>query len=217
MVNRHEAIESLRPATVIDLDGTYVRCSTLKAYMLHGLRYLVSKGRLIKASRVATLLSLYALGRISHVEMKFKCLALIPRDEKMLRSFGAKMRAKINPAVVKLVTRNIADGHKILLATASPDFYIPYIWDGEFVATAADNNPGFTECRGNNKLAAVNKWLEQNGCRLDTVITDHHDDAPLIAANADGTNILVEPKKKTLNFFREFEPAHFLLIDELDK
>lgn len=217
MVNRHEEIERLRAATVIDLDGTYVRCSTLKAYMLHGLRYLVSKGRLIKASRVATLLSLYALGRISHVEMKFKCLALIPRDEKMLRSFGAKIRTKINPAVVKLVTKNIADGHKILLATASPDFYIPYIWDGDFVATAADNNPGFTECRGNNKLAAVNKWLEQNGCRLDTVITDHHDDAPLIAANADGTNILVEPDKTTLDFFREFEPAHFLLIDELDK
>ncbi len=207
----------MQPATIIDLDGTYVRCSTLKAYMLHGLRYLVSKGRLIKASRVAMLLSLYALGRISHVEMKFKCLALIPRDEKMLRSFGANMRAKINPAVVKLVTKNIADGHKILLATASPDFYIPYIWDGEFVATATDNNPDCTECRGENKLAAVNKWLSKNDCRLDTVITDHHDDAPLIADNANGTNILVEPKKTTLNFFREFEPAHFLLIDELDK
>lgn len=207
----------MQPATVIDLDGTYVRCSTLKTYMLHGLRYLMSKGRLIKAARVATLLSLYALGRISHVEMKFRCLALIPRDEKMLRHFGRKIRAKVNPDVIRLITKRSAEGHKFLLATASPDFYIPYIWDGDFVATAADNNPGCTECRGENKLAAVDKWLEQNGCRLDTIITDHHDDAPLIAANADGTNILVEPEKTTLDFFRKFEPAHFLLIDELDK
>ena len=217
MVNRHEEITGIRPATIIDLDGTYVRCSTLKAYMLHGLRYLVSKGRLIKASRVATLLSLYALGRISHVEMKFKCLALIPRDEKMLRSFGAKMRAKINPAVSKLIEKRLADGHKVLLATASPDFYIPYIGAGEFVATAADNNPNWTECRGENKLATVNKWLSANGCRLDTVITDHHDDAPLMVANKNGVNVLVSPKPATLDFLREFKPAHFLLIDEFDK
>ncbi|MDE5555267.1 MAG: hypothetical protein K2J10_08820, partial [Muribaculaceae bacterium] len=86
---------------------------------------------------------------------------------------------------------------------------------GNFVATQFQPNEPLTECMGEEKLRRVKQWLADNDCRLDCVVTDHKDDAPLLHFNSEGHNILVNPSASTLRFLRELEPTHFLLIEEL--
>lgn len=147
--------------------------------------------------------------------MKFNALRLIGRDTELLKSFGAGIKKSVNNDVRRFLDRRRAAGDRILLASAAADFYISAIWDGEYVATAMDDNAGRLECRGGEKLRRVCLWLEANGLKLNYVLTDHHDDAPLMQANKTGENILVKPSDKTLRFFRELEPTHFFLIEEL--
>lgn len=213
MVDRQ--LDSRAGATVVDLDGTYSRLNTLRAYISLGVRHLLSRGRIVSVSAVAALVAMRRLRLISHRTMKFNALKLIGKDQELLESFGQQINKSLNSDVTRFLAQRRAAGDRILLASAAADFYIPAVWDGEFVATASDGNPARLECRGDEKLRRVNQWLESNGLRLNYVLTDHHDDAPLLKANSTGENILVNPSEKTLRFFRELEPTHFLLIEEL--
>lgn len=213
MVDRQ--LDSRAGATVVDLDGTYSRLNTLRTYISLGVRHLLSRGRIVSASAVAALVAMRRLRLISHRTMKFNALKLIGKDQELLESFGEQINKSLNSDVTRFLAQRRAAGDRILLASAAADFYIPAVWNGEFVATASDGNPARLECRGDEKLRSVNQWLESNGLRLNYVLTDHHDDAPLLKANSTGENILVNPSEKTLRFFRELEPTHFLLIEEL--
>lgn len=213
MVDRQ--LDSRAGATVVDLDGTYSRLNTLRTYISLGVRHLLSRGRIVSVSAVAALVAMRRLRLISHRTMKFNALKLIGKDQELLESFGEQINKSLNSDVTRFLAQRRAAGDRILLASAAADFYIPAVWDGEFVATATDGNPARLECRGDEKLRRVNQWLESNGLRLNYVLTDHHDDAPLLKANSTGENILVNPSEKTLRFFRELEPTHFLLIEEL--
>ena len=213
MVDRQ--LNSQAGATVVDLDGTYCRLNTLKAYIRLGFRRLLSRGKIASATTVAALVAMRRLRLISHRTMKFNTLRLIGRDTELLNSFGTYIKESVNTDVMRLLDRRLAAGDRILLASAAADFYIPAIWNGEFVATAMDKNAERLECRGEEKLRRVSLWLETNGLKLNYVLTDHHDDAPLMQANVTGENILVNPSDETLRFFRELEPTHFFLIEEL--
>lgn len=213
MVDRQ--LDSRAGATVVDLDGTYSRLNTLRTYISLGVRHLLSRGRIVSVSAVAALVAMRRLRLISHRTMKFNVLKLIGKDQELLESFGEQINKSLNSDVTRFLAQRRAAGDRILLASAAADFYIPAVWNGEFLATATDGNPARLECRGDEKLRRVNQWLESNGLRLNYVLTDHHDDAPLLKANSTGENILVNPSEKTLRFFRELEPTHFLLIEEL--
>ncbi len=213
MVDRQ--LDICRGATVIDLDGTYSRQNTLKTYIRLGVRYLLSKWRLTSAVTVTTLVAIRGLKLISHTTMKFNALRIIGKDPELMEKFGAEIKSALNSDVKQFIERRKDAGDRILLATAAADFYIPAIWDGDFVATTFDNNELRLECRGEEKRRRVDQWLESNGLKLNYVLTDHHDDAPLLKVNRTGQNRLVNPSPETLRFFREFEPTHFLLIEEL--
>ena len=214
MVDRLE-INSPAPSTVIDLDGTYINGNTLKIYLLAGIRHLIAHGDCKRLAQLSIVLLKRKICVISHSETKNAVLSMFYTDNDVLSSFKKKALKKINPSVAALISHNLRQGHCILLATAAPEFYVRTIWSGDFVAT--DFKPGCEnpECRGQIKLNRVREWLEDLNCCFHTVVTDHLDDAPLFAANSAGTNILVNPDKKTLRFFRKLEPTHFLLIEEI--
>ncbi len=73
------------------------------------------------------------------------------------------------------------------------------------------------ECRGEAKLQAVRRFIEEHGLRIGYMLTDHLDDAPLMRFNAaaGGTNVLVAPDERTLRFFRQLEPTEFLFIEQI--
>lgn len=222
MVDRYEinAIRPRDPVTVVDLDGTYLNGNTLKIYFQCGIKFLISKGLLPKAISLMAYVIARRLRLITHLKLKKEILDTLYPYPEILPRFQKKALRKVNPMVAALINRNYQAGHKILLATAAPSFYVKGIWSGaNIIATEySPSNQNLIECKGNEKLRRVNEWISQNYCILDTVISDHYDDAPLFAANtcsAAEANILVNPNRKTLRFFRELQPTHFLLIEEI--
>lgn len=216
MVNRY-AINYPTPCTVVDIDGTYIKGNTLKIYLLCGLRYLMARFKIYPAVKLLYAVLLRKLHIISHLRMKTVILDTLYPYNQILSKFRSRVLKKINPAVSALIEKNKEKGHMILFATAAPKFYVQEIIpDGNVLASLYRPYDELIEFRGDRKLNEVSAWLSVNNCFLDTVISDHYDDAPLFEANKEGTNVLVNPSAKTLRFFRKLKPTHFLLIEDID-
>lgn len=178
--------------TVVDLDGTYVRGNTLHIYIRCGMAQMLRRLSFGKLLRTFGLLALRRLHLVSHKAMKFGICAMIdPADMRLRRKFKARVEQLINTDVRKALDK--AD--KLLLATAAPDTYVPWIWEGAYVATAMQDNPGRIECRGEEKMRRIREVVKYPA-ELDTLYTDHSDDIPLMESFYDV--VLVSPSTETV-------------------
>lgn len=178
--------------TVVDLDGTYVRGNTLHIYIRCGMAQMLRRLSFGKLLRTFGLLALRRLHLVSHKAMKFGICAMIdPADMRLRRKFKARVEQLINTDVRKALDK--AD--KLLLATAAPDTYVPWIWEGAYVATAMQDNPGRIECRGEEKMRRI-RGVVKYPAELDTLYTDHSDDIPLMESFYDV--VLVSPSTETV-------------------
>lgn len=184
---------------VVDLDGTIIAGNTLRIYITEGMRDMFHRHPL-RTLTVATIVALRKLRLISHRRMKFAALKRIEASQALRQRFIRSFDTKRRPEVAELLAEYRSNGATILLATAAPDVYIPWIWSGPYVATPTDSNPDRIECRGQNKLLAVKRFMEP-GDKLEAVITDHIDDLALLSAGAQ-TNYLVSPDTRTLTAVR---------------
>lgn len=182
-------VERQRKIVVVDLDGTLIDGNSLHLYI----RTALSHSSLTVKARIASLLALRKMRLISHTTMKFAILNMVKPDEAFRKHFVQQFEKMKRQSVVSLIDIYTDNGAIIVLATAAPDIYLPWIWTGKYVATQTDNNPLHKECRGKSKLEAVRQYMD-NGT-LEAVITDHTDDLPLLLAGA-RTNILVNPSKR---------------------
>lgn len=164
---------------VIDLDGTLVRGNTFHVYLRLGLGEALRGGHLWRAMRLSCLMGLRALRLIPHTRLKFGSLSLIEPTQALQHKFAVRVNSMKNKEVERLIAAYEAEGARILLATAAPAVYVPWIWAGDYVATT-----GRTELRGEAKLKAVREYMSRNGLSLYAVVTDHEDDLPLLQAGA---------------------------------
>jgi len=148
--------------------------------------------------RTTTLLLTRKLHLRSHVSMKFGILALISHDDELKALFENRIHSLFNDKVTTLIKKRVSaqPATRVLLATAAPDVYVPWIWDGDYVATHTFNNPDRIECRGLNKLNRVVAYARERQLTIETVITDHYDDMPLMVSTIEC--LLVEPNAKTI-------------------
>lgn len=167
---------------VFDLDGTVVRGNTLHIYIRAGARAMLRQRRLGAFARLLGIMTLRRLKLVSHRTMKFAALRLIAPDERLRRDFTAAVARRRNPAVTALIESARRRGMVVLLATAAPDVYVPWIWADDFIATPVAGNPSRRELRGTLKLQAVSHYAAARGLRLALLATDHRDDLPLITA-----------------------------------
>lgn len=217
MVSRHEIIPHTTSLCVVDLDGTYIKGNSLKIYSLCGLKYCAKHLHLSAFLKVLALIVLRKFRLISHETMKFDIFKNFKRYPGICNQFTKIAVKQINPKVEEIINTCKFKGYRVLLATAAPDFYVEKIWSGDFVATQYSEDKINTECKGYIKLKQVNDWCSVNNCNMKIVMTDHLDDVPLLCANSNGINILVNPNKNTLRFFRQLQPTKFFLIDDINK
>ena len=184
--------------TVTDLDGTLVRCNTLHVYIRCGVRQMYACKKYLSLVKALTLMALRRLKIISHARMKFGVCRLIDyRDIELRHMFENEIKPNVNTALVDVLQKN---GEHVLLATAAPDVYVPWIWKGDYVATRMDDNYSRLECRGEEKLRRVEEFATAAGLSLCTFYTDHIDDLPLILRSDDP--VLVNPDKSTEEYLR---------------
>ena len=183
---------------VVDLDGTLVDGNTLHLYIICGLERLLRRGKIIKAASIAGLLMLRAMHAISHRAMKFGAVRHIDPSDKRLRDmFVTRIGKRVNIKITELITQWREEGKPVLLATAAPEAYVPWIWHDDFLATPVEHNPERIEMRADVKADAVRVYAASNNYSIDTIVTDHHDDLPLMKL-ACGSVCLVSPSAATM-------------------
>lgn len=184
---------------VVDLDGTLFKINTFHYFI----KYLL--GYFVKTFKIALLfkLCLLVLSRLfsTHAKMKYNILMLLKnRNDIDYKVFVSSISKKKNPIPVVYNS----DFNLKILATAAPSCYADIIAKNEgFNVCFGTNFPSTKfnsafENSKNNKKENVLKYLKnRNINKIDTLVTDHIDDLPLmkLASNI----IIVRPNKDLLN------------------
>jgi len=187
-------------ATIVDLDGTYINGNTLKMYLTIGVKDLLRHGRLDKATAIVVLVAVRKLRLIDHESMKYRAIRLIAPTTRVIKQMCDCVKKHINDNVATFLDRRCQAGDIILMATAAPEFYVKWFWDGNLIASPSDG----PDCKGDIKRDAVSNWLAAKNAKPANFLTDHHDDLPL--AQISETVILVNPSEKTIEAFKSTCP-----------
>lgn len=176
----------------VDLDGTLVSVNTLHVYMRLGLRQMMRRGRIWRLCKSSAMLLLRKLHMVSHRTMKFAVLSCIDADADMRERFCEAVRPRFNADVMQLIDSWRKDGNVVLLATAAAETYVPWLWQGDYVATSMTGNVAREEMRGERKRRAVEEYAAGHGLLFSVAVSDHHHDLPMLSGARDEA-VLVNP------------------------
>lgn len=197
-----------RRAVAVDLDGTLLATNTFVEYVLFSFRESLKNFRADLAAGIIGLVLLRRFRAISHSTMKRRLLCLLDTfmNEKRISRFVTGLLGHAAEDVVALCERYHGQGCYLLLATAAPRCYAAEVasrmgLDGCCATASPVANDNWRENVGEHKRDTVLRYLDEMNLSLSAVITDHHDDIPLMAANP-GENILVNPSMKTVTFVK---------------
>lgn len=195
----------------VDLDGTYIKGNTLKMYIKAGCIHLVRSRHLRRLFKVGLWVTARRVKLISHLQMKLKVASEIGWNSEIEKIFTDLAVPNINPAVDSLIRDFGNAGGRCVIASAAFGFYIPSVTSLPFVATGTSIKDIGDECRGEEKCRRLNEWLEETGGMLHSVVTDHHDDIPLLKLPC-AQRYLVNPSDATLRAINNNDVKDFVII-----
>ncbi|MHB1207269.1 MAG: HAD family hydrolase [Rhodospirillaceae bacterium] len=210
---------------IFDLDRTVTRQGTYTPFLLHCAQAL-GKSRLAVVAAALPAVAGYGLGFRSRGELKARMLECAiagrPRAEVMAWAGGFGSVTEIRPGARAAIARHRAAGDRLVLATASFDFYAQVfaealgfddliatgsVWRDEVLAPAIAGE----NCYGPAKLAAVRAYVERMNPRPRVVAySDHHSDFALLRWADEG--VAVNPSSR----LRSLARAHALTISDWD-
>lgn len=188
---------------VVDLDGTLIPGNSFHAWLRFLVRWAVLSGRPVLALQLGLLCVRRATGALTHGELKHGVLLLsaaVPTAR--VEEFSRRLAGTVRPAVTALVREAGRDGRVVVLATAAPAIYLGSLAEavraGATIGTPSPGADEWYEAVGEVKLARV---LAEFGAeaRIDVVITDHHDDLPLVRRAARA--LIVNPSSASWRAF----------------
>lgn len=190
---------------VFDLDGTLYRGASFRKYLFWASSKLFKRGLYFKSFMLMWRFALSKAGVVSHKRMKHRNSLLLEHilSEADNQDFTDILLHGLNREVLGFMHRLQGEGYLTVLSTASPESYCRLLGErlGFDVCQATPEAPShesdYVENRGMRKLEKVRILESQTGKALDIVVTDHHDDLPLLEANVQGKNYLVAPSRET--------------------
>ncbi|MGN0230897.1 MAG: HAD family hydrolase [Muribaculaceae bacterium] len=190
---------------IFDLDNSLLADNSLRLYARHMMGVLLRRRRLVRLVALICHISFRRLRIVSHITMKQHLMHLTIHDfdTPALNAFIRTLQAHVDPRALALFNRWHSQGWLILLATAAPSCYADEFarrmgFDGVCATQIPADDSPMTECRGEEKLRCAINWLEAHNASLEALVTDHHDDLPLLRLPKH-LNILVDPSEKTLS------------------
>jgi phosphatidylglycerophosphatase C len=187
------------PAVAIfDLDGTLTRGDTYLAFLLHVLRN--KPLRLRRCLGLPGRAALCKLGYLSREALKAAFLRALLKGatraevEQFAIPFAEKcVRALSKPAALRRIDWHRTQGHRLVLASASVDLYVPLVgallgFDETVCTRVAWRDDRLTgdldgpNLRGDAKLQAVRTLIARHpGGAMSFAYSDSHADLPLLA------------------------------------
>lgn len=203
----------MRKALAIDLDGTLLSTNTFRDYLsycghasLYGFRFDI-------ALSILWWVILRKVCIISHSQMKRALLrrtSVFMNRKGRLDQFVERELVYLNPEAQHLMESYRNRGYLLILCTAAPGFYAQQIADYCHIdLCCATPLPSeivlgqWNECVGQHKVDALSRMLRVHKAELEVVITDHHDDIPLLNYNLNGRNVVINPSAKTLRMLQQ--------------
>lgn len=120
-----------------------------------------------------------------------------------MSAFAGSLLSHTNPKVAEVLQEEREAGATIILATAAPEIYAAplarRLHINHYVATAYQPDFNlFSETRKEEKLRQAMETAKRLGLKIMKIISDHHDDLPLMKCPGVET-ILVSPSEKTVS------------------
>jgi phosphatidylglycerophosphatase C len=191
-------IDAESPIAVFDLDGTVTHRDTYLAYLMYVLRR--RSRRLPRCLGLPAAVLQFKCGRLSNETLKCRFLAAVmggcSRTEVELYTAGFVeicMTRMVKPAARARIARHRRQGHRLVLASASLDFYVEALatrlgFDdtvctrAAWVTNAIAGSLAGPNLLGESKLAAVKQTLAIDADRREVMFaySDHHSDLPLL-------------------------------------
>lgn len=187
---------------VYDLDRTVLRTPTFTLFLLWA-AWREAPWRLLLLPALAALMIGYALGLYGRDRFKPGAIRLMlgrtiaqARAERLAARFAAwRVPRDVPPGAATCIARDRAEGFRLLMATAAPEFYARAIADAlGFDAVIASRHrrdaagnwlPALdgTNCYGAEKARRIAEWLAANGADGAHIraYSDHVSDAPTFA------------------------------------
>lgn len=212
MVNRQQ----IKFCAVVDLDKTLLVTNSTIELTKFLLKKLIIKKQFKFIRDVLISILKRKLNLITHSSMKYDIVNIFQKFSKIsdLEEFVEILKLKINPFVLEKLKSYDDAGHKILIATAAQEIYLPFfikklpIVNVDYIGTKfQEEKELFKENRGLNKLKSVEEYLERENFKCLCIISDHYDDIPLYRKYP-GINLIVNPSHKTLAFFKSEFPQY---------
>lgn len=198
----------MRSALIIDLDGTLLQTNTFRDYLRFCGRCATSAFRWDLSLSIGWWVMLRKMRLISHSTMKRHLMqrtVLFMQRKGRMDDFVEEELLLCNPHVKAQMERYRNRGHMLVLATAAPNFYAKALADDHRLdACLGTPLPSevvigdWHENVGEEKAHNLQRFLQQHDARLDAIITDHHDDLPLLRLHPQGPNYLVAPSAQLL-------------------
>ncbi|NNL16567.1 MAG: hypothetical protein HKO81_08000 [Flavobacteriaceae bacterium] len=187
---------------VVDLDGTLFKINTFHYFLMFLLKYCIKDLNLFLLLKIIFIIIARVFKVVSHSKMKYNILKTIKNEERIdyseyITSISQKKRD----------LSLISDGNFNLkiLATAAPSCYANIISENECfdlcIATEFPNSKFNNEFDNIGEIKKNNtaKFLKNN--KIDTLITDHIDDLPLMKLSR--KNFIVNPNQKMKEILKE--------------
>ncbi len=186
---------------IVDLDGTLIRGNTFHWFIKFAFLYYLKRFS-FKSILILILVWLRIMRVISHSILKYYILLTTNGfPKKSLREFSKIVIKQINP----IVLNHFSNYNGIrCLSTAAPENYAAFIGrllKFDFVLATNSNDlrrRKWVENIGENKKISLLSHIEENNLsfNLDTLITDHFDDIPLMRIF--DKVILINPSEDTI-------------------
>ncbi|ASB49427.1 HAD family hydrolase [Alkalitalea saponilacus] len=203
---------------VVDLDGTFLTTNTFERYYFFLFRLSLIRLRIKNAVYLGFLLLIRKFRIISHSSFKRKVLGVSNKfvRRRDIQMFVDNVMVHTNKRVVSLYQNYKLKGYYTCMATAAPAHYAKLIgtyfgFDAVCATDSAISNiDEWKENIRENKLSFVKDFLTNKGVSINVVITDHHDDFPLMEKSLE-SNYLVDPSVETINFLANRQVKYSLV------
>lgn len=192
MVDGHEIMTGCEPAAetpcvIVDLDGTLLRGNSLRMFIKFLAGRLRARGLYVELAKLLGLLAARKSGLISHVSMKYPIHRMGARlmSVEELSDFADSLTPSLNTGLLSELDRMRSSGFRLVLATAAPELYIPFLFDrigfdGWIATPLSPDAATYTEARGEHKRRLAFELAAARGWEIRAVATDHDDDLPLL-------------------------------------
>ena len=190
----------MKQVVVVDLDGCLSRVNTFRFWLLFSIPMLLLRLRWRELLRLLLACLQRLVGQSDRLLMKQAVMRQTQSaPDWVFQVYMAILDPMLNKQVLKLLESLRAEGKELVLNTAAPGFYARYLdqcFSFDAILASADvNSDRWFENSGEQKVMAL-ELLYKEQYQLVCVITDHHDDLPLMQ-RAESV-ILVCPGEPTL-------------------